>query len=194
MTPTFSILICSLESRKQKLDHLLRSLYVQLLALEPKWCAEVEILFDIDNREVSTGEKRNRLLDKARGKYIAFIDDDDHVYDNYILNQLVAMKYDCDCIASQGHYSVNGGHKTLWKLSKDYADHDAQENGVAILYRRANHLSAVKREYAIQARFPHISNAEDKAYSAALNQYLKTETTILEPIYHYDYETSNKQY
>lgn len=53
MTPTFSILIRSLESRKQKLDHLLRSLYVQLLALSPEQCAEVEILFDVDNKEVT---------------------------------------------------------------------------------------------------------------------------------------------
>lgn len=194
MTPTFSILICSLESRKQKLDHLLRTIYVQLLALEPKWCTEVEVLFDIDNREVTTGEKRNRLLDKARGKYIAFIDDDDHIYDTYVSANLTAMETDVDCVASCGHYSTNGGHKTLWKLSKDHSNHDVNENGVMIYYRKANHLSAVKREYAIQARFPHISNAEDKAYSERLNQYLKTETTILEPIYHYDHETTNKQY
>ena len=194
MTPTFSILIRSLESRKQKLDHLLRSLYVQLLALSPERCAEVEILFDVDNKEVTSGEKANRLLDKARGKYIAFIDDDDHVYDNYVRDNLTAMESDADCIASRGHYSTNGGHKTLWKLSKDHNNHDVNENGVTIHYRKANHISAVKREYAIQARFPHISNAEDKAYSERLNQYLKTETTILEPIYHYDYETSNKQY
>lgn len=185
-----SILIRSLESRQQKLDHLLRSLYVQLLALPPQQTPLVEILTDIDNKEVTSGEKANRLLERATGEYICFIDDDDHVYDNYIKLILQATESRPDCVATQGHYSQNGGAKQLWMLSKDFHDHDS--NG--ILYRRANHLTPVKRQYALSAKFPHISNAEDKAYSQRLNQYLKTETTITEPIYHYDYETFNKQY
>lgn len=189
-----SILICSLEYRQQKLDHLLRSLYVQLLALPPKQTALVEILTDIDNKEVTTGEKRNRLLNRAHGEYICFIDDDDHVYDNYIASILNAIESKPDCIATRGHYSENGGRKTEWRLSKDFVDYDGHENGVKILFRRANHLTPVKRELALSAMFPHISNAEDKEYSSRLNKYLKTETQITEPIYHYDYETFNKQY
>jgi glycosyltransferase involved in cell wall biosynthesis len=192
MKPLLSILICSLEYRQPKLDRLLRELYRQITLLDD--VTSVEVLFDIDNKEVTTGAKRNRLLDKARGKYVAFIDDDDMIYDTYILSHVVATKYDSDCIASCGHYSINGGAKTLWKLSKDYTDHDSYENGVKVLYRRANHLTAIKREHAIKARFPDLSKAEDKEYSSRVNQYLKTETTIKEPIYHYDYETSNKQY
>lgn len=187
-----SILICSLESRAVKLDRLLRSLYVQVIMLDH--VGRVEILFEVDSKQISTGEKRNKLLDRASGKYICFIDDDDHVYESYIGRILEAIKLDTDCIATQGHYSINGGHKILWKLSKDYADHDGNENGSVVLYRRANHLTPVKRECAIKARFPHISNAEDKAYSERLNKYIKTETSIPEPIYHYDYETANKQY
>lgn len=190
----FSILICSLVSRQSKLDHLLRSLYTQILALPPDQSPMVEVIFEVDNKQITTGAKRNKLLDRASGKYIAFIDDDDRVYPNYISAILEALKDDPDCVATRGHYSENGGHKTEWRLSKSFRDYDGAEFGNKILFRRANHLTPVKREHALKARFPDISNAEDKAYSAALNQYLITEHEITEPIYHYDYETFNKQY
>ena len=189
-----SILIRSLENRQQKLDHLLRSLYIQILALEPNKAAQVEILTDIDNKEVTSGMKANRLLDKARGKYVRFIDDDDHIYSHYVELILQGCASDADCIATSGHYSQDGGVKKLWKLSKDYHDHDAFDGEQIVLFRRANHLTPIKREYAIKARFPDLSKAEDKEYSARVNQYLKTEYKIDKPLYHYDYSSSNKEY
>jgi glycosyltransferase involved in cell wall biosynthesis len=192
MNPTLSILICSLVSRQAKLDRLLRSLYGQIAMLND--ATKVEVLFHIDNKEITTGTKRNCLLDKARGEYIAFIDDDDEVYDNYIRLQLQGCDSGCDCIGSQGHYSINGGNKILWKLSMRYENRDEYENGTLVYYRKANHLSAIKREHALKVKFPDISNAEDKWYSDRIVEHLKSEYVIEEPIYHYAYETTNKQY
>lgn len=184
----FSILICSLESRKHLLVDLMCHLYLQISHAESE--NEIEVLECTDNKQFTTGKKRQQLLESAKGKYIIFIDDDDEIYPYYIAELLKAYESNADCFAINGHYSVDGGAKQRWELSKDNADHDA--NG--ILYRRTNHITAVKRELALLAGFPDKSNAEDKAYSEALNPHLKTEYKIESPMYHYRYSSHNKEY
>lgn len=156
----------------------------------------VEIIIDNDRKEITSGEKANRLLRRANGLFIVFIDDDDEIYRNYISSIIkkIIQNKDVDCIATTGHYSVDGGEKTLWKLSKDFADEDKFEDGKKILYRRANHLTPVRREHALAAMFPHVSKAEDKEYSRRINPYLKTEVSINDPIYHYKYSSHDKEY
>ena len=191
---SLSILIPSLHKRRSSLDRLLRSLYSQILSLPPDYAALVEVITDVDNKEVTTGEKRNRLLNRALKDYIVFIDDDDHVYPNYVRLILDAIQSGVDCVATCGHYSENGGALIFWKLSKRFQNENKHDGQRLVFYRKANHLTPVKRELALKAKFPHISNAEDKAYSEALNPYLNTETEITEPIYHYAYLTYNKEY
>lgn len=182
-----SILICSLHSR----SHLLAELKA---ILQPQLTSDVELLIEVDNKEISTGAKRNILLNRAQGKYIVFIDDDDMVNENYVDRILAACAFDSDCIAINGKITTNGMNEIDWRLSKNYENITIKENGKDIYLRKTNHIAPVKRELALKAMFPNISNAEDKAYSEALNPYLKTETIILEQMYHYRYLTNNKEY
>jgi len=57
-------------------------------------------------------------------------------------------------------------------------------------YRNPNHINPVKRELALQIRFPLQSMGEDKDYSMRLLPLLKTEVWIPEPIYCYLYRTT----
>ena len=186
-----SILICSLEKRKEFLDALIAHLQKQISAV-PFAAMQVQILFSVDNKEHSTGNKRNSLLNAAKGKYVVFIDDDDEVPEYYVQEMLTACKSDCDCIAINGWMTTNGIGKINWRLSKDYQNMTIKENGVELYLRKTNHITAVKREHALKAGFPNISNAEDKAYSEAVNKFLTTEYTIEKPMYHYKYLTTNK--
>jgi hypothetical protein len=52
-------------------------------------------------------------------------------------------------------------------------------------YRNPNHLNPVKREYALAVKFPEINVGEDKDYSYKIKQFLKTESYIEKPLYHY---------
>lgn len=180
-----SILIRSLASRSGQLTTLLNHLYSQATS-------EVEILFEVDNKEITSGAKANKLLSRAIGKYVIFIDDDDWVADYYISELLKACDSDADCFAINGFYSVNGSGEVKWRLSKDNQDRDVIENGELIYLRHTNHITAVKREIALVHGFPDISNAEDKAYSQKL--VLKSEYTIEPPMYWYRYSTHNKEY
>jgi glycosyltransferase involved in cell wall biosynthesis len=180
-----SVLIRSLESRKDKLTELLNHLYKQATN-------EVEILFEIDNKEITSGAKANKLLSRAIGKYVVFIDDDDWVADYYVEEMLKACDSGADCFAINGFYSIDGGHQTKWRLSKDNTDRDTYENGELVYLRHTNHITAVKREIALVHGFPDKSNAEDKWYSERLK--LETEYKIEPPMYWYRYSTRNKEY
>jgi len=189
-----SILICSLEKRQEQLAELLAELNLQITSCDAT--AIVEVITEVDSKQITTGAKRNNLLNKASGKYICFIDDDDHIYPNYIKLILEATESDADCIATTGIYSINGGHPVKWRLSKDFIDEDKFDSQIneIVYFRRANHLTPVKRLLALQAMFPDQSNAEDKEYSSRLNPFLQSEVEIKELIYHYDYKNYDKEY
>ena len=71
----FSVLILSIPSRNESLMAAMKQLQEQADATGQG--KAVEILVLLDNRSKSIAEKRNDLLQAARGKYIAFLDDDD---------------------------------------------------------------------------------------------------------------------
>lgn len=174
-----SILIASLQSRQYQLNLLLEELHRQVGDT-----ADIEVLTEIDNREISTGAKRNMLLQRATGKYIIFIDDDDWPEPCYVAELMKAAESDADCFAINGWITTNGHNKINWALSKDYENH-----GTSFYYRKTNHITAVKRELALQAGFPDKSNAEDKAYSDKVAPLCKTEYKIIPPMYHYRFST-----
>src|SRR6478736_2156247 len=83
-----SILIPTVVGREEKLQRLMDVLDPQFdeLVKEAINTGEmpVEIIIDKDNKEVSIGAKRQRLLERAMGEYVVFIDDDDLVSETYI--------------------------------------------------------------------------------------------------------------
>lgn len=140
----------------------------------------------------STGNKRQQLLQMATGQYIVFIDADDMVPGYYIEEMLNGCNSGADCFAINGNITTDGHSEVKWRISKDYQNVDVKENGTTVYLRHTNHITGVKREIALRAGFPNISNAEDKGYSDRL--ILHTEYKIERPMYHYRYSRFNKQY
>ncbi len=169
-----SILICSVIGRERKLNRLLEE-------LKQQYHKAIEILVEIDNREITTGAKRNILLEKAKGDYIAFIDDDDRISINYVVKILRALKTNPDCCSLNG-FLIRPKHVFPFYHSIDYLK---WYNKDGIYYRSPNHLNAVKRELALQAKFPDKTMGEDVDYSTRLKSLLKTETKIQGTLYYY---------
>lgn len=176
-----SLLICSLHERHELLKRL-------LAILEPQQTPEIEIITDIDNREKTIGKKRNDLISKATGTYIAFIDDDDLVSPEYTHLILKAIEEDSDCIGIEGIITTDKKNPKKFIHSIKY-DSWFTENGV--YYRCPNHLNPIKRTIATQIKFPEQNHGEDRVYSEGLRGKLLTETYIPVPIYFYEY-TRNK--
>lgn len=201
-----SILIPTIPSRESSLNNLLKILLPQMstftsskdyynnITILKYHNFDIEIIVCSDEKKITTGEKRNRLLKIAKGKYIVYIDDDDEVPNYYIREMLKACDSDSDCFAINGKMTTDGQKEIKWRLSKDYDNITIKENGVDVYLRKTNHITGVKRELALLAPFPNKSNAEDKGYSDALNPFLKTEYKIELPMYHYKFSTKNKEY
>ena len=152
---------------------------------------QIEILVD-DHETDSIGKKRNRLLQQASGRYIAFIDSDDDVYEKYV--QWVAEE--CikgyDCVELNGIYTEDGKNPRVFRHSIKYKGWYEKDD---VFYRPPNHLNAVKADIAKQMKFPEINHGEDKDYSMQLatSGFIKTEGQIPQPIYFYNY-IRNKNY
>lgn len=176
----FSILICSLQKRKCLLRRLINILDPQI----DKYKSDIEILTDIDNGKLSIGQKRNKLIKKASGKYIAFIDDDDLVFSNYIDKIMIALESNKDCCGLEGIITTNGRDPRVFIHSIKYNRWFTKRR---IYYRSPNHLNPVKRQIALKIKFPHINKGEDRNFSRNIRPLLRTEEYIKGPIYKYLY-------
>lgn len=202
-----SILICSINGREEMLSNLVSFLdkqgggFTGLYSKQINGCSvgiltypEHEIIFAIDDRKISTGSKRQLLLEAAKGGVIGFIDEDDEVPEYYLEEALNAANSGMDCASMYGRMTTDGHSEIGWFLAKDNANVTIKKGKDNFYLRTTNHLSFVRRELALLAGFKDISNGEDKAYSEALNPYLKTEYAITRPMYHYKYLSTNKSY
>lgn len=178
MSKKLSILICSLNSRTDKLNKLMH-------VLNPQLVDEVEVLIEKDGGEMAIGAKRNKLLHTAQGEYIAFVDDDDLVSNDYVSKILEALRHNPDCCGIQGIITFQGSSPRMFIHSLKYTEWFEANN---IYYRCPNHLNPVKRELALSVGFPESNFGEDKDYSVRLLPLLKNERFISGVVYHYLYE------
>jgi hypothetical protein len=149
----------------------------------------VEIITETDNGENTVGKKRNTVLDKARGEYVCFIDDDDMVTDIYVSKTLKALESRPDVVELVGFlpkynlpfiHNLNcGGH-----FRKD-----------GIQFRTPNHLNTIKTSIAKEVRYPEISHGEDQDYSHRLwsSGLMKTESLIGDRMYIYQFDSRTSE-
>lgn len=190
-TILLSILIPTLHSRKLYFDRLVTSLLKQ--AKEGGNTKKIEILSYPDNRKVTTGYKRNKLIEKAKGLFTVFIDDDDDVDANYIELVLKAIteNEEIDAIGINGIYSENNSKRMPFETS---LKHNWEERN-GWYYRTINHISPVRREHALKIKFPDKTMFEDYEWTMDLKNsgLLKKEFVIKKPIYFYNF-VLNKNY
>ena len=180
----FSVLICSLPSRSELLARLLDKLKPQYEKHN-----DVEVLVAFDNGEDTIGTKRNYLVSQSSGEYIAFVDDDDLVSDNYLDLIMEAIETNPDVVGIDLSYYENGSFKgtAFHTIKYDSPSHenDPDYPWLMTYHRPPNHVNPVKRELAVQVPFPEVNRGEDFKYSKDLRQFLDTEVYIQEPIYIY---------
>lgn len=180
-----SILVPSLEDRQHFLIRLVNILKPQI----EKFKKDVELLIFTDNRKYSIGDKRNALMFSASGEYIAYVDDDDLISENYVELILKAIENKPDVVGIHLLHFENGIQTGLTYHSLKYTHWWQEQNKehpqFTNYYRNPNHINPIKREYALRTLFPPINMGEDKDYSKRILKYLKTEEYIETPIYTY---------
>lgn len=180
-----SILICTTIDRR----YLFNELYGEFIHQSRN--KPVEILFLEDNKEISVGLKRQRLLEMAKGDYIAFFDSDDFPAPHYIDNILEAIESNPDCVGIEIQMTTNGLRPQSCCHSLRYPVWADNVGGYDYV-RNVTHFNPVKRELALQVGFSDLRFGEDKEYSDKLTPLCKTEVFIEVPIFHYRYSTAEK--
>lgn len=178
--PRFSILLATVVGRAKLFAKLHEELQRQ--AVENP----VEIVVACDNKEISIGAKRQQLLERATGDYVAFIDDDDWVSHDYVDRILVALESSPDCVGFEISCTFNGGSPKRAITSMRYPDWVDHRDGYAHC-RSIYHKSVVRRDMALQVGFEDMRYGEDRIFSKGIMKLVKTEQFIPHQLYQYRY-------
>lgn len=180
--PVWSILLCGTPRRLQTSGP---KVYAELIRqIEALKVVGIELIYLIDNKKRSVGNKRQWLLSMAQGEYISFVDDDDHPFETYCLDIYRELIKKPDAVTFVVNVTINGGKAKPCYYSTKYAKDANHKNHYE---RQINHLMVTKRDYAIKAGFPDKSMGEDNWYATRLKQFIKTEVNINKVLYHYDF-------
>jgi len=176
-----SILIPTIEDRKEDFEKLYNR--IKSLMFEG-----VEILYDNLPRYdlpngISVGEKRQRLINRAKGKYLVFVDDDDNIEDNFFKLIKKHLNEDYDVIT----YKINAyidGKKYLIDQSI-YHENEQLKEGITKRYPSTQ--SIFKTEIAKRQKFTNINCGEDFKWTMSLD--LKKEKKIYAALQVYNYDS-----
>src|SRR5690606_28377306 len=102
MNPVLSILIATTRDRREMFKLLFFEFHKQ------SQDKPVEVLYEEDNKEISIGAKRQKLLERAKGDYIVFFDSDDWPMPYYVDYILEALERKPDCVGFLIHMTTNG--------------------------------------------------------------------------------------
>ena len=151
---------------------------------------DVEILIYSGDSE-TIGNKRNYLMQSAKGEYLCFFDDDDMPSEDYIKELLKGIESVADCISLRGIMTTNGSNPEVFEHSLKYKSWRTTKN--EIKYERyPNHLNCIKSDIAKQIKFPEINHGEDYDWSKKLHEsgLLKSEYYTDKVLYHYKFVTN----
>ncbi len=181
----FSVLIPSVPERIEKMQRLFEKIQSQITVIG----ADVEILVFIDNRKRTIGYKREALVQSAQGDYLAFVDDDDDVKDNYISAIVEAIKNnEVDVIVFNQEVTINDGTPFLIKFGIEYDNQDCrEENGKWVdITRKPFQVCVWKSDIAKSEHFSDICRGEDWDWCVRLFTKVQTQYRINETleVYH----------
>ncbi len=178
-----SILICTIQERKQFLDRLLS-------VLLPQSNKDIQVIVQSDNRQLSIGAKRNLLISKSTGDFLSFVDDDDLISNNYCNLILNAVNNNQNCT----HCSLNGVFTTDGKDPKRFQHSNKYfkwrfNKDISMYERPPNHLNAIKSNIVKQVMFQNVNRGQDRTFSFNIMSKMTKQAYIGDILYYYDFRS-----
>lgn len=184
MPPILSILIPTLESRRAQFCALHDGLVRQVA--EAGLQSDVEVLSLCDQGTQPTGAKRNALLERATGEFVAFVDDDDEVGADYVARicEAIRRRPEIDCVGIKGIVTFRGRHPRVFIHSIRYS---AYSSARGVYTRPPYHLNPIRRSIASAYRFREVSYSEDIDWALRIlkDGRLRSEEFVDAVLYHY---------
>jgi glycosyltransferase involved in cell wall biosynthesis len=144
---------------------------VELQIHHAKADGQVEHLWLGDNRTRSIGAKRQALVDIARGEYIAFVDDDDDISDDYVGSLLEGIKSGADVITFR-QWAIYNGLESEVHFGLNNQDMPFQPGGITL--RAPWHVCAWRRAVVAGCLFGESNYGEDLVWCLQARQRIKT--------------------
>ena len=179
--PTLSILVPSIPSRFDKFQRIFTKLQLQAEG------RNVEILGLFDNKKRSIGLKRDALVQASKGRYVAFVDDDDNISPDYILKILQAIQTDPDVVTFKQNCIIDG-EQCLVDFDLNHTENEPFTPGKTIK-RLPFHVCAFRGDIARKYHFPDKMYGEDWEWCAKVLQDVKTQHKIDEVIHIYIFDS-----
>jgi len=186
-----SILVASTYCREEMTERLLS----RLREMSKGYDAEVVVCYD--NKEMSIGTKRQKMIEEANGEYVCFIDSDDDVPTYYVKEIFAALDKHPDCIGfdiktigTKGVLASASNRYSKWEKRERSRRDIKKGKGKYDYYRTPYHKTPIRREIALEIGFKDLRYAEDHDFSQRLKQsgLIKTEEYIDRVMYIYKYK------
>lgn len=147
----------------------------------------MQILVYLDNFERSRAQGRQLLIDRARSKYVSFVDDDDRVSRSYV-STILPLLDGVDYIGFRVQTRWDGQKLKPTFHSIRYASWWEDDEGY---YRHISHLNPIRRSLALKVPFTDDEWCEDVEWASAMAEsgLVKTEYFVPKVMYFYDYNT-----
>lgn len=191
-----SILIPTIPERESIFGDLWRNVCVQVSICinEHPMLGLVEVISEDSKRFIdgglSIGKKREALVNKATGKYLCFLDDDEDIAPNYIETLARLCQHDTDVVTFR-NLTKTDHYWTIVDMSLNY-HHDDQANPNYITRRRPWHICPVRSEFAKLYDFEDSNYGEDATWMDKVLKHCTTEihTDAVLHIYNHSSKTS----
>lgn len=180
-----SILTPTLNSRSEKLHALWAELQYQMQS------KPVQLLSLGDNKSMTVGEKRNHLMDMAKGDYFCFIDDDDSVSSDFIEEVLQAVETGKPIITFNGTQNTNGKQDLPFTYDINIGRNMKRDGWKVML---PDHLCIWKNS-EVTYKFPHKNISEDHEWAKKICADFKESDVhhIDKFLYHYEFNKDESE-
>jgi hypothetical protein len=168
----WSVLIPTIPGRQAGLTRLTDSIREKAARICPD--LRYEFCIEFDNKEMSIGAKRQKLLDAAKGKYLSFIDDDDEITDAYLEDLWATIQGGYHTMRLRGQMSQYPFvHSTEMTMSTPMATWDEPP----VFQRPPNHLNPMLSDMAKLIPFKNAVHGEDLDWTLSLfrSKFVETE-------------------
>ena len=182
-----SFLIPTIAGREKSLVRLTDSIHEKMARLAPHLRYTINLSFD--NREMSVGMKRQKLIQESKAKYSAFIDDDDEITDAYIEDMYKMIQESYPVMRLRGRIDPYTFTHSLENTLKG-----AMARGEVFL-RPPNHLNPMMTDVAKLIHYKDALRGEDLDWTIRMSRtgFLTSEHRSDDSRIHYIYNMGERK-
>ena len=182
------IQIPTILGREETCERLVRKITSQIKSIN-----QVGIKIMKDNRELSIGMKRQKLVEECTAEYLVQIDDDDDIPDCYVEEILLALESKPDCIGYIESVTINN-NRLLACHSNRFDDWSENQLGFHFI-RTIFCKDVIKTSIAREVGFSDMRFGEDHDFARKLKAsgLLKNEVFINKIMYYYSHNSLTSQ-